>query len=64
MQPHLSRRFAAAGRLGRLNLPGCYHSRPFFSRLRLQGMPMIELNPIRNRIADLIGRLDSLRGFL
>jgi hypothetical protein len=26
--------------------------------------PMIELNPIRNRIADLIGRLDSLRGFL
>jgi len=25
---------------------------------------MIELNPIRNRIADLIGRLDSLRGFL
>ncbi|WP_374606595.1 peptide chain release factor 2 [Thermomonas sp.] len=25
---------------------------------------MIELNPVRNRIADLIGRLDSLRGFL
>ncbi|MEO5963357.1 MAG: peptide chain release factor 2 [Thermomonas sp.] len=25
---------------------------------------MIELNPIRARIADLIGRLDSLRGFL
>jgi len=26
--------------------------------------PMIELNPIRQRIADLIGRLDALRGFL
>jgi len=25
---------------------------------------MIELNPIRQRIADLIGRLDALRGFL
>jgi hypothetical protein len=26
--------------------------------------PMIELNPVRQRIADLIGRLDALRGFL
>jgi len=25
---------------------------------------MIELNPIRQRIADLTGRLDALRGFL
>jgi hypothetical protein len=25
---------------------------------------MIELNPIRQRIADLRGRLDSLRGYL
>jgi len=25
---------------------------------------MIELNPIRQRIADLTGRLDSLRGYL
>lgn len=25
---------------------------------------MIELNPIRQRIASLIGRLDALRGFL
>lgn len=25
---------------------------------------MIELNPIRARIADLIGRLDALRGYL
>jgi len=25
---------------------------------------MIELNPVRQRIADLIGRLDALRGFL
>jgi len=25
---------------------------------------MIELNPVRQRIADLKGRLDSLRGFL
>jgi hypothetical protein len=26
--------------------------------------PMIELNPIRARIADLTGRLDALRGYL
>jgi len=25
---------------------------------------MIELNPVRQRIADLRGRLDALRGFL
>jgi len=25
---------------------------------------MIELNPVRQRIADLRGRLDSLRGYL
>lgn len=25
---------------------------------------MIELNPIRQRIADLTGRLDALRGYL
>jgi hypothetical protein len=25
---------------------------------------MIELNPVRQRIADLSGRLDALRGFL
>jgi len=24
---------------------------------------MIELNPVRQRIADLVGRLDALRGF-
>ena len=26
--------------------------------------PMIELNPVRQRIADLTGRLDALRGYL
>ena len=26
--------------------------------------PMIELNPIRQRIADLKGRVESLRGYL
>jgi hypothetical protein len=26
--------------------------------------PMIELNPIRQRIADLTSRLDALRGYL
>jgi hypothetical protein len=26
--------------------------------------PMIELNPVRQRIADLTGRLHALRGFL
>lgn len=26
--------------------------------------PMIELNPVRQRIADLVGRLDALRGYL
>jgi len=25
---------------------------------------MIELNPVRQRIADLAGRLDALRGYL
>jgi peptide chain release factor 2 len=25
---------------------------------------MIELNPVRQRIADLTGRLDALRGYL
>jgi len=33
--------------------------------LRYRAEPyMIELNPIRQRIADLVGRLDALRGFL
>jgi hypothetical protein len=31
-----------------------------FSRLPT----MIELNPVRQRIADLTGRLDALRGYL
>ena len=31
---------------------------------RLQSIAMIELNPVRQRIADLSGRLHSLRGFL
>lgn len=35
-----------------------------FSCLRPQEIPMIELNPIRARIADLTGRLDALRGYL
>jgi hypothetical protein len=26
--------------------------------------PTMELNPIRQRISDLLGRLDSLRGYL
>jgi hypothetical protein len=25
---------------------------------------MLELNPVRQRIADLLGRLDALRGYL
>jgi len=29
-----------------------------------QAPDMIELNPVRQRIADLKGRLDSLRGYL
>jgi hypothetical protein len=32
--------------------------------LNLHPAAMIELNPVRQRIADLKGRLDSLRGFL
>jgi peptide chain release factor 2 len=32
--------------------------------LQLHNHAMIELNPIRQRIADLRGRLDSLRGYL
>ena len=31
---------------------------------RHRNREMIELNPIRQRIADLTGRLDALRGFL
>jgi hypothetical protein len=34
----------------------------FVSATELQ--PMIELNPVRQRIADLRGRLDALRGYL
>jgi hypothetical protein len=37
-----------------------YNSRPFQAVAAL----MIELNPIRQRIADLTGRLDALRGYL
>ena len=48
----------------RVKLPGCYQSRPFSAACACRECPMIELNPVRNRIADLIGRLDSLRGFL
>jgi len=34
-------------------------------RGRFSGFPaMIELNPVRARIADLTGRLDALRGYL
>jgi hypothetical protein len=39
-----------------------YNPRPFSSRRLIA--PMIELNPIRQRIADLTGRLAALRGFL
>jgi hypothetical protein len=28
------------------------------------GTDMLELNPVRQRIADLTGRLDALRGYL
>jgi hypothetical protein len=37
-----------------------YNARPTFQ----QTPDMIELNPVRQRIADLQGRLDSLRGYL
>jgi hypothetical protein len=38
----------------------CYHPRPF-----PQGQTaMIELNPVRQRIAELKDRLDALRGYL
>jgi hypothetical protein len=37
-----------------------YNSRPF----QAVAFQMIELNPIRQRIADLTHRLDSLRGYL
>lgn len=46
---------------GRGPRPGCYHSRP---RNTQQTPPMIELNPVRQRIADLSGRLHALRGYL
>ena len=39
----------------------CYHAR----LATLQDIaPMIELNPVRQRIADLTGRLHALRGYL
>ncbi|WP_407354683.1 hypothetical protein [Luteimonas sp. R10] len=34
------------------------------SGLHLHDAAMIELNPVRQRIADLQGRLDALRGYL
>lgn len=34
------------------------------SRVSPDPWPMIELNPIRQRIVDLRGRLDALRGYL
>ena len=40
--------------------PGWYHPRPF---IQINDADM-ELNPVRQRIADLRGRLDSLRGYL
>jgi hypothetical protein len=38
-----------------------YHSRP---ENRSAEAKMIELNPVRQRIADLSGRLHALRGYL
>jgi len=38
-----------------------YHPRPFPLRFSTD---MMELNPIRQRIAELSERLDALRGFL
>jgi hypothetical protein len=37
---------------------------PYNSSFDFKAVPMIELNPVRQRIADLRGRLHSLRGFL
>ena len=42
-----------------MKVPGWYHPRPF-----IQINADMELNPVRQRIADLRGRLDSLRGYL
>jgi len=46
----MAREAAPAGRIRGLSL--------------LQPIEMIELNPVRQRIADLRGRLDALRGYL
>ena len=35
-----------------------------FATIFAVSAPMIETNPIRQRIADLVGRLDALRGYL
>ena len=43
-----------------MKVPGWYHPRPF---IQINDADM-ELNPVRQRIADLRGRLDSLRGYL
>lgn len=51
---------AAGARASGGTAPGCYHLRPS----RAPRLHMIELNPIRQRIADLRGRLDALRGYL
>ena len=50
--PAAGARRAPLGRIG-----GRFHASPGTDR-------MIELNPVRQRIADLTGRLDALRGFL
>lgn len=39
------------------------HFAVFFPRCRRR-CPMFEVNPVRNQIADLSGRLSLLRGFL
>ena len=60
MQPHLSRRAAATHRHGRVSGVQLVT----FAVISQHPNAMIELNPIRQRIASLIGRLDALRGFL
>jgi len=58
---------AGAGGWRRLPVLGQRRARAF---VRIGGSSdriepdMIELNPVRQRIADLTGRLDSLRGYL
>ena len=60
MQPDLPQRLEATLRRRRLKRAQLLNSTAFSAVLSL----MIELNPIRARIADLTGRLDALRGYL